>query len=103
MPSYSLRTLLLVALIAGPLLAWGWGYVERVIEERRAAEAAVGEAERVAEAARKDKEELLRLIIGYPNPQPIDTEADMPARTRGMQQLYVKLNAAKLKAAKAPQ
>ena len=38
MPRYSLRTLLIIVLIAGPLLALGWGYVERVIEERRAAE-----------------------------------------------------------------
>lgn len=43
MPRYSFRTLLLVALLTGPLLAWSWGYVERVIEERR-------EAERAAQA-----------------------------------------------------
>lgn len=54
MPRYSLRTLLLVALIAGPLLAWGWGYVESVIEERR-------EAERAAAAA-KWAEESIQLI-----------------------------------------
>lgn len=37
---YSLRTLVLIVLIAGPLLAWGWGCFERAIEERREAERA---------------------------------------------------------------
>ena len=40
MPRYSLRTLLIIVLLAGPLLALGWGHVERVIEQRRAAERA---------------------------------------------------------------
>jgi hypothetical protein len=30
MPRYSLCTLLLAALVAGPLLAWGWGEAEQV-------------------------------------------------------------------------
>ena len=43
MPRYSLRTLLLITLLGGPLVACGWGYVERMIEERRAAETKLDE------------------------------------------------------------
>lgn len=49
---YSLRTLLLFVLIAGPLLACGWEYVESVIEERR-------EAARAAAAAAEERQKKL--------------------------------------------
>ena len=103
MSRYSLRTLLLVALIAGPLLALSWGYVERVAEERRAAEkAAVRAAEKRAAVRvyQKDKEALLR-VIGWPNPPTIETEEEFAARRRAtMMELYEKLR--RIKAEHSP-
>jgi hypothetical protein len=66
MPRYSLRTLLLVMLLAGPLLAWGGRYVERVIEERREADSAVVETEQ-ARAMEAQRRARTCAYIKYPN------------------------------------